>query len=159
MSTREAQEDKSLIRIMIVISERYFSSPMMIGWGWNGGHGGRGYTGSGRGRGRGRWHNSSGANSTHKKYLCKDLGNNVFDYWHKAATDHMRTSWEKLVQHVGTKYGQDIINELNRKVKVNLVTQVHLTEVLVRHAIREALVRTGKYNIKEYCRAQGITLR
>ena len=71
----------------------------------------------------------------------------------------MRTSWEKLVQHVGTKYGQDIINELNRKVKVNLVTQVHLTEVLVRHAIREALVRTGKYNIKEYCRAQGITLR
>jgi hypothetical protein len=30
------------------------------------------------------------------------LGNNVFDYGHKSASDQMQTSWEKLVQHVGT---------------------------------------------------------
>ena len=52
----------------------------------------------------------------------------------------MRKSWEKLVQHVCTKYDQDISNDLNRKLQVNLVTPVHSTKVLVRHATREALV-------------------
>ena len=71
----------------------------MRGKGRNGCHGGRGY----KGRGRGRGHNYSGANSVSKKGLCTDLGNNVFDYGHKAAAGNMRTSWEKLVQKVGTK--------------------------------------------------------
>ena len=56
----------------------------------------------------------------------------------------MRTSWGKLVQHVGTKYSQDIRNELNKNIKVNILTPVHLTEVLVRHFKREALVHTGQ---------------
>ena len=60
----------------------------------------------------------------------------------------MRTSWEKLVQHVGTKYVQEIINDLNRKLKVNLITPVHLTEVLVMHATQEALILTEKSNIQ-----------
>ena len=52
----------------------------------------------------------------------------------------MRKSWEKLVQHVCTKYAQDISNDLNRKLQVNLVMPVHSTKVLVRHATRKALV-------------------
>jgi hypothetical protein len=36
-----------------------------------------------------------------KSGLCAALGNNVFDYGHRAAADQMRTSWEKLVQPVG----------------------------------------------------------
>ena len=61
----------------------------------------------------------------------------------------MRTSWEKLVQNVGTKYGQDISNKLNNKIKVNIITPVHLIEVLVSHATGEALIHTGQYNIKQ----------
>ena len=64
-----------------------------------------------------------------------------------------------MVQNVSTKYGQDISNELNRKIKVNLVTTVQLTEVLARHATREALVRMGKSNIQEALRAQASMIR
>ena len=56
----------------------------------------------------------------------------------------MRTSWGGLVQHVGTKYSQDIRNELNKNIKVNILTPVQSTEVLVRHFKREALVHTGQ---------------
>ena len=61
----------------------------------------------------------------------------------------MRTLWEKLVQHVGTKYGQYIRNELNIKIKVNLVTPVHSTEILASRATQEALVRTDQSIIQE----------
>jgi hypothetical protein len=52
-----------------------------------------------------------------------------------AAADQMRTSWEKLVQFVGTNYGQDISNELQNKIPVILSEPVHTLEVLARHAI------------------------
>ena len=71
----------------------------------------------------------------------------------------MRTSWDKLVQHVCTKYGQDIKNELNSKVKVNLVMPVHLAEVLGRHATWEELVRTCQSNIQAALWAQASMLR
>ena len=66
---------------------------------------------------------------------------------------------EKLVQHFSTKYGQDISNELNDKIKVKFVTPVPLTKVLVRHATREVLVSTGELNIQAARRAQAIMLR
>jgi hypothetical protein len=65
-------------------------------------HGGRG--------GRGRGQNYNGPASTAKKGMCANLGTNVFDYGQKSASDLMCTLWEKLVQYVGTNYGQDIIN-------------------------------------------------
>jgi hypothetical protein len=60
----------------------------------------------------------------------------------------MRTSWEKLVQFVGTNYGQDISNELQNKIPVILSEPVHTPEVLARHAIREQMVRTGEENLQ-----------
>jgi hypothetical protein len=39
-----------------------------------------------------------------KSGLCAALGNNVFDYGHRAAADQMLTSWEKLVEYIGTNY-------------------------------------------------------
>jgi hypothetical protein len=39
-----------------------------------------------------------------KSGLSAALGNNVFDYGHRAAVDQMQTSWEKLVQFMGTNY-------------------------------------------------------
>ena len=40
------------------------------------------------------------------------LSMNIFDYRTKGTADQMGTSWEKLVQYIGTNYGQDISNEL-----------------------------------------------
>jgi hypothetical protein len=76
-----------------------------------------------------------------KSGLCAALGNKVFDYGHRAAADQIRTSWEKLVQFVGTNcYGQDISNELQNKILVILSEPVHTPEVLARHAIHEQML-------------------
>jgi hypothetical protein len=83
-----------------------------------------------------------------KSGLCAALGNNVLDYGHGAAADQMRTSWEKLVQFVGTNYGQDISNELQKKIPVILLEPVHTPEVLARHAICEQMVRAREENLQ-----------
>jgi hypothetical protein len=70
-----------------------------------------------------------------KSGLCAALGNNVFDYGHRAAADQMQTLWEKLVQFMGTNYGQDISNELQNKIPAMLTKPIHTLEVLARHAI------------------------
>ena len=71
----------------------------------------------------------------------------------------MRTSWEKFVQHVGTKYGQDISNDLNNNIKVNIGAPVHSTQVLVRHNTQESLVHTGQSNIQTDFWSQSSMLR
>jgi hypothetical protein len=121
--------------------------------GRNSGRGGRGNSGHG-GRGRGRGQNYTGAASPTKRGLNATLGINVFDYGQKSAADQMRTSWEKVVQYVGTSYGQDISNELQNKIKVILVEPVHTTDILARPAIREQMIRTGQANIQQARRAQ-----
>jgi hypothetical protein len=62
------------------------------------GHGGRGVSGRGRGQ------NYTGLANAAKKGTCTNLGTNVLNYGQKSAADQMRTSWEKLVQYVGTNY-------------------------------------------------------
>ena len=105
------------------------------------GRGGRSSYRSGRGsgnhggRGRGRGHNYSGTSSTTERGLCNALDTSVFNYVQKLAADQTRSSWEKLVQYVGTNYGQDISNELQNKLTVNLVEPVHVPEVIERHII------------------------
>jgi hypothetical protein len=90
--------------------------------------------------------------------LCAALGNNVFDYGHRAAADQMRTSWEKLIQFVGTNYGQDISNELQNKIPVKLSEPVCTPEVLARHAICEQMVRTGEENLQQARLSKGVIL-
>jgi hypothetical protein len=60
---------------------------------------------------RGQGKNYIGSPNAAKRGMCTNLDTNVFDYGQKSAADQMRTSWEKLVQYVGTNYGQDINNE------------------------------------------------
>ena len=84
----------------------------------HGRHGRDGGNKGGRGSGRGRGHGYTGSASTAKKGLCAHLGTNVLDYSSKGAAHQMRTSYEKLVQYVGTNYGQDIANELQNKAAV-----------------------------------------
>jgi hypothetical protein len=56
--------------------------------------------------------------------MCTNLGTNLYDYGQKSAADQMRTSGEKLVQYVGTNYGQDINNELQNKTTSSLYTRI-----------------------------------
>jgi hypothetical protein len=72
----------------------------MTGRGRGGSHGSK-HSGHGCRRGQ----NYTGARMAAKSGLCAALGNNVFDFGHRAAADQMQTSWEKLAQFVGTNYG------------------------------------------------------
>jgi hypothetical protein len=66
----------------------------------------------------------------------------------------MCTLWEKLVQYVGTNYGQDISNELQNKFTVALVEPVHPDEVLENHEKLVTIVRAGQRNIQRARRFQ-----
>jgi hypothetical protein len=66
----------------------------------------------------------------------------------------MRTSWEKLAQYVGTNYGQDISNKLQNKITVILVEPVHTDDVLLKHVLRETMIRQGQMNIQRARKAQ-----
>jgi protein-disulfide isomerase-like protein with CxxC motif len=121
--------------------------------GRNNGRGGRGRGGRG-GCSRGRGQNYTGSANAARKGLCANLGANVFDYGQKSAADQMRTSWEKLAQYVGTNYGQDISNKLQNKTTVILVEPVHTDDVLLKHSLRETMIRNGQMNIQRARKAQ-----
>jgi hypothetical protein len=91
--------------------------------------------------------------------MCTNLGTNVFDYGQNSAADQMRTSWERLVQYVGTNYGKDINNELQNKVWVILTEPVHTNEVLARHSVREFMIRNGQMNIEQARQAHETILK
>jgi hypothetical protein len=121
---------------------------------------GRGGRNNGRGgRGRGRGQNHTGSTNAAKRGLCTNLGTHVFDYGQKSAAEQMHTSWEKLVQYVGTNYGQDINNELQNKVWVILTEPVHTGNVLAIHSVMEVMIRNGQLNIQQARQAQETVLK
>jgi hypothetical protein len=83
----------------------------------------------------------------------------VFDYGQKSTVDQMRTSWEKLVQYVGTNYGQDINNELQNNIIVVLIEPAHTDDVLMRHSVREVMIPTGQLNIQRERQSQETILK
>jgi hypothetical protein len=123
--------------------------------GRNNGRGGRGRgSANRRARGRGLGQNYTGSANAAKRGMCTNLGINVFDYGQKSAADQMRTSWEKLVQYVGTNYGQYIYNELQNKVWVILTEPVHTNDFLARHSVRKVMIRNGQLNIQQARQSQ-----
>jgi hypothetical protein len=68
---------------------------------------------------------------------------------HKEATYQMQTSWEKIVEYVGTNYGPTISNELQNKLTVILPEPVHTTAILARHATRSAMIKTAQKNMQD----------
>ncbi len=93
-------------------------------------------TSNGRG-GRGRGNYYSGLDKVVKhKGLCAALGSHVFDYAQKGAADQMRTTWEKIVHHVGTIYVHDISNELLHQKTVFIDNHAHPQDVLDKHSDR-----------------------
>jgi hypothetical protein len=111
------------------------------------------------GRGRGRVQNYTGSTNSTKKGLCANLGTYVFDYGHKSAADQMRTSWEKLVQYDNTNYGQSISNELKNKTPMILVEPMHMDDVVMRHILREKMIRAGHFNIQQARKSQQTILQ
>ncbi len=101
------------------------------------------------GHGHQRGQNYTGTRTMPKSGLCAAHGNNGFDYGHRGAADQTQTSWEKLVQYVGTNYGQDISNKIQNKIPMTLAEPVHTPEVLARHAIWEQMVCTRQANIQQ----------
>jgi hypothetical protein len=128
--------------------------------GRNIGRGGRGRGSANRGgRGRGRGQNYTGFANASKRGLCTNIGTHVFDYGQKSAADQMRTSWENLVQYVGTNYGQDSNNKLQNKVWVILTKPVHTDDVLAIHSVSEVVILNGQLNIQQARQAQETILK
>jgi hypothetical protein len=128
--------------------------------GRNNGRGGCGHGGASRvGRGRGRGQNYTGLANAAMRGICTNLGTNVFDYGQKSAADQMCTSWENIVQYVGTNYGQDMNNKLQSKVWVVITTPVYTNDVLSRHSVREVMIRNGQLNIQRARQAQETILK
>jgi hypothetical protein len=121
------------------------------------GRGGAGCGGCGRGQGKGQHYNGS-ANAA-KRGVCTNLGTNVFDYGQKSSADQICTSWEKLVQYVGTNYGQDINNKLQNNITDFLIEPVHTNDVLTRHSVSEVMIRTGQLNIHLVLQAEDTIIK
>ena len=99
---------------------------------------GRGKSGGvaliGRGCGRGNRYTSHINNlNNNNKGLCSAMGHHVFDYVHKGAADQMRTTWEEIVNHVGTIYGHNISNELQNKKRIEIPQPKHTHHVKDKH--------------------------
>jgi hypothetical protein len=128
--------------------------------GRNNSRGGRGRGGANRGgNGRGRGQNYTGSANSAKRGVCTNLGTKVFEYGQNSAADQMRTSWENLVQYVGTNYGKDINNELQNKVWVVLTEHMHTDDVLAIHSVRAVMIRNGRLNIQHAQQAQETILK
>ena len=111
------------------------------------GRGGRGRAARGGRAGRnpsgGRGSSYGGGKSKSAKVgLCKDIENHVFDFGTQSAADQMRITQEKIAQYIGTKYGEDIANELQNKQRVVIPTPSYSPSTLTHHALRIALVRS-----------------
>lgn len=60
----------------------------------------------------------------------------------------MRMSWDKMVQYVGTKYGQDISNELQNKSTMTIPKPTHSQAIMTRHATRVTMIHDGQRNLQ-----------
>lgn len=117
-----------------------------------GNRGGRS-TSNGPARGRGRGNRSGGRSSTvtdlKKKGLCAALGHHVFDHGDKSSANQVKTSWEKLTNHVGTLYGTDIATELATGTKLHIVQPEHSALVQLKHQEEEDRRKARQTRLKD----------
>lgn len=118
----------------------------MAGRGGKSGRSARNAGGRGRSTGRGGARASSTTTTTTvkstQKGLCAELEGNVFDIGQRTSADLLRTTLEKLIQYVGTKYGEDIAGELENRQVATTAPPQHTAEVLRKHAAKVALKRS-----------------
>ena len=91
---------------------------------------------AGRGLGGGRDSSYSGGKSKSTKVgLCKDLEANIFDFGTASAADQMQITQEKIAQYIGTRYGEDIANELQNKLRDVIPAPAYSPSTLTRHTL------------------------
>jgi hypothetical protein len=62
----------------------------------------------------------------------------------------MRTTWEKIVHHVGTTiYGRDISNELQNKKTIMIDEPKYMQSVLDKHADKEVRRQTQQFRLEQ----------
>jgi hypothetical protein len=71
----------------------------------------------------------------------------------------MRTTWEKIVHHVGTIYGPDISNELLNKKYVSIPEPKYTQETLAKHATRAPRVQSQQQRLQTARRAHERALK
>jgi hypothetical protein len=127
--------------------------------------GGRGNEGRSRGgRGRGNYHATTGrggdtATSIKPKGKAPDyapLLGHVFDYGHKGTADQMRTTWEKITDHVGITLTGTIAEELRTRIPVEIPRPEYTNEIKASHVKKEA---RRKENIQRTLAALTIKLK
>jgi hypothetical protein len=96
------------------------------------GRGGRASRGPGSSRGNAY---TSGRVKTTKFGLCKDLKGNVFDFGTTSAADQMWITQEKIAQYIGAKYGEDIANKLQNKMRIVFSAPAYPSLSMTRHAL------------------------
>ena len=74
--------------------------------------------------------------------MCADLEGNVFDIGQRTSADLLRTTLEKTIQYVGTKYGEDIAKEIESRTTTSTSAPSHTAEVLRKHAAKILLKRS-----------------
>ena len=63
------------------------------------------------------------------KCLFSALGNHVFDNCQKGAAYQMMMTWNNIVNHYRTIYGNNISNELQNKKRINIPQREHTQQV------------------------------
>ncbi len=77
-----------------------------------------------------------------KAGLCKDLEGNVFNFGTTSAAEQMRILQEKIAQYIGAKYGEDIANGLQNKMRIVLSAPAYPSMTMTQHALWIVLVRS-----------------
>ena len=61
----------------------------------------------------------------------------------------MRTTWEKIVHHIGTIYGHNIINEVNNKMKALIPNPEYTEDVQFKHKHRGKILNLQSARLSE----------
>ena len=126
------------------------------GRGRNAGRDGRG---SANKKGRGRGDGYTPKTSNKKVGMCAELHHHIFDYGVANAADLLRTTQEKIAQYVGSKYGEDIANEVTNKQAVVVPPPQYSAAIMTRHQEWERHVRSKQTRVKAALTAKLVQLQ
>ena len=71
--------------------------------------------------------------------MCAELHHHIFDYFVANAADLMRTTQEKIAQYIGSKFGEEIANEVTNKKAVVVPPPQYSAAIKTRHQEWERL--------------------
>ena len=66
----------------------------------------------------------------------------MFDFRTTSVADQMRITQENIAQYIGAKYGEDIANKLQNKLRIVLSAPAYPSTTMTQHALWIVLVRS-----------------